>query len=48
MWMIATKIHQKVKSSQYRNRKKYQDNINVDLKSGQDIYVQVIKEAFRR
>ena len=36
----------KGKNGQYRNRKKYQDNINVDLKSGQDIYVQVIKEAF--
>ena len=34
------------KNGQHRNRKKYQDNINVDLKSGQDIYVQVIKEAF--
>ena len=36
----------KGKNSQQRNRRKYQDNINVDLKSGQDIYVQVIKEAF--
>jgi len=36
----------KGKNGQHRNRKKYQDNINVDLKSGQDIYVQVIKEAF--
>ena len=36
----------KGKNGQNRNRRKYQDNINVDLKSGQDIYVQVIKEAF--
>ena len=36
----------KGKNSQHRNRKKYQEDINVDLKSGQDIYVQVIKEAF--
>ena len=28
----------KGKSGQHRNRKKYQDNINVDLKSGQDIH----------
>ena len=36
----------KGKNGQHRNRRKYQDNINVDLKSGQNIYVQVIKEAF--
>jgi ribonuclease G len=36
----------KSKNGQHRNRKKYQADINVDLKSGQDIYVQVIKEAF--
>ena len=36
----------KGKNGQHRNKRKYQDNINVDLKSGQDIYVQVIKEAF--
>ena len=36
----------KSKNGQHRNRKKYQEDINVDLKSGQDIYVQVIKEAF--
>ena len=36
----------KGKNSQQRSRKKYQDNINVDLKTGQSIYVQVIKEAF--
>ena len=36
----------KNKNGQGKPRRKYQDNIDVDLKSGQDIYVQVIKEAF--
>ena len=34
------------KNGQQKNRKKFQDNIDVELKSGQDIFVQVIKEAF--
>ena len=37
---------QKRKSGQKRNRRKFQDNISVDLKTGQDIFVQFIKEAF--
>ena len=37
---------QKRKSGQKRNRRKFQDNISVDLKTGQEIFVQVIKEAF--
>ena len=37
---------QKNKKGQRKTRRKYQDNIDVDLKSGQDIFVQVIKEAF--
>ena len=36
----------KNKKDQRKTRRKYQDNIDVDLKSGQDIFVQVIKEAF--
>jgi RNAse G (EC 3.1.4.-) len=36
----------KNKNDQRKTRRKYQDNIDVDLKSGQDIFVQVIKEAF--
>ena len=34
------------KNGQQRNRKSFRDNISVDLKTGQDIHVQVIKEAF--
>ena len=34
------------KNGAQKNRRKIRDNINVELKSGQDIFVQVIKEAF--
>jgi len=34
------------KNGAKKNRRKFRDDINVELKSGQDIFVQVIKEAF--
>ncbi len=34
------------KNGAQKKRRKFRDNINVELKSGQDIFVQVIKEAF--
>lgn len=34
------------KNGAKKNRRNIRDNINVELKSGQDIFVQVIKEAF--
>ncbi len=37
---------QKGKKGNQNNRPRFQDNISVELKTGQDIYVQVIKEAF--
>lgn len=36
----------KRKNGDRKNRRKIRDDINVELKSGQDIFVQVIKEAF--
>mgnify|MGYP002525602919 CR=1 FL=1 len=36
----------KRKNDDRKNRRKIRDDINVELKSGQDIFVQVIKEAF--
>ena len=36
----------KGKKSQSKNSKRFQDDISVELKTGQEIYVQVIKEAF--
>ena len=36
----------KRKNGDRKNRRKTRDDINVELKSGQDIFVQVIKEAF--
>jgi len=36
----------KRKNGDRKNRRKIRDDINVELKSGQDLFVQVIKEAF--